>query len=106
MKDIKEDMNKYNEYIPERLPINRVEVVFSWHTKKMIGKKYEYTLSLITVNTTEEDIIKDNCLMNRVYRNIKKKAKDINIKVKSIKIISNHGETTPNSSTKRGRDIK
>ncbi len=41
-------MNEYNEYIPERLPIKREEERNSWHTKKIIEKKYEDTLSLIT----------------------------------------------------------
>ena len=75
------------EHIPERLPINRVEIVFSWHTKKMIGKKYEYSLSLITVNTSKEDMLKDSWVMNKVYRKLKKKPEEIVITVKSIKII-------------------
>lgn len=77
-------------------PIYWIEVKFQWSNRKKTLKKTKSKsdmIDAITTCTTAAEILTDDWMMSKILRKINKRANEITLRIESVRVISEHGET-------------
>jgi hypothetical protein len=79
-----------------RKKIYWLDIHFEWSniknnlTARRVKKNLE-RLDVITTSLSKEDIFKDDMVMNKFFRKVKKKESDISVQIKNIQLIQECG---------------
>ena len=87
--------NVVRKYL-QSLKIYWLDVTFEWSNRKVnlstrARKKNITRLDVITTSLTKEEVLKDDMIMNKFLKKIKRKESDISISIKNIQTIQDCG---------------